>query len=598
MLPIYDDRMLPDANASLSQNAWLYSGALIGMRTPTALHTCVLGSTAKVFRIPNNFFDSVHLADSIWLEFTDINTDVVRSPVVGDTFDRYYFTSPSVQPLYNTAARIGATSGGVQTVGAANGPFILGIPAPTNAPGVTPAGGVSSINVTRSYVQTWVSAYGEEGPPSPPTTVTGKTDDTWAITLQAAAGGDLGTNRNLTRTRIYRTVTSSTGVATFFLVVDQAIATLTYNDTNSDTVVSANAQLLSTTWIAPPNDLAGWVSMPNGMIAGWRVSAPKEIWFCEPFRPHAWPAQYAVAVDYPIVGMGVVGQMLVVCTEGYPYALSGVNPASVTQLRLGSLEPCMSRGSVVSTQEGVYYASANGLCLVAQGAVLNLSKQILTKDRWLGLVLGLGTLHAAMISGAYYAWGTVRQGVFQPTAFEPTAFQQFDNTGAINGILLDVNNMNEGFNLLFNAAQPMSNVFNDTWTSEILLIRNNIVYTIDFTAAQPAYDAYVWRSKDWQLKFRDNLAAARAWFDIPPGTPAQSGVRNNTLVQTLAAGQYLLLRVYADDVLVLTWEVRTSGEIIRLPSGFKPEYYQFELNGVVKVKGLEFASSVKELRQV
>ena len=41
------------------------------------------------------------------------------------------------------------------------------------------------------------------------------------------------------------------------------------------------------------------------MIAGWKDN---EVWFCEPYRPHAWPVKYVVNVDYPIVGLGTIDQ--------------------------------------------------------------------------------------------------------------------------------------------------------------------------------------------------------------------------------------------------------------------------------------------------
>lgn len=65
------------------------------------------------------------------MEFADPNTDVVRSPVVDDQFDRYYIASSSLAPQYNTRARIEA--------GEPN--WLLGVPAPGCTPGVSVTGG-------------------------------------------------------------------------------------------------------------------------------------------------------------------------------------------------------------------------------------------------------------------------------------------------------------------------------------------------------------------------------------------------------------------------------------------------------------------------
>src|SRR5512139_1407386 len=125
MIPASDETILPQASSVHSENTWLYPGKLAGMRTFDLIKTLTAG-TAKVFRLPNTLVDSEHIADSVWMEFQNPHTDVVRSLVIGDTFDRYFWASSSAQPMYNTRARIAATSNA----------FKLGIPAP-GAPSIT-----------------------------------------------------------------------------------------------------------------------------------------------------------------------------------------------------------------------------------------------------------------------------------------------------------------------------------------------------------------------------------------------------------------------------------------------------------------------------
>src|SRR4051794_39020810 len=107
MVPAVADTLLPDRSAAHSENAWLYSGVLKGVASPELIRACTSG-TAKVFRIPNNYIDSAHLSDSVWLEFQDPDTDVTRALVLGDTFSRYYWAAPTHAPQYNTLARIAA----------------------------------------------------------------------------------------------------------------------------------------------------------------------------------------------------------------------------------------------------------------------------------------------------------------------------------------------------------------------------------------------------------------------------------------------------------------------------------------------------------
>lgn len=588
MIPAHDDKLLPDKAAALSLNAWLYSGALAGMNAPEAVHTCAGGvGISRVYRIPKSSTDSSHMSNADWLEFTNPDTDVLRATVVGDTFERYYWASSSAQPKYNTRTRIAAGNTG------GNAPFLLGIPAPSNAPGVIPAGGSSAITPTRAYVYTWVSAYGEEGPPSPPFVVTGKQDDTWAVTVTAAAAGDLGTNRNLTKVRIYRTVTSSTGVATYFLVVEQAIATTTYNDTLSDTVVSAQSGLQSTTWSAPPTDLKGWVTMPNGIFAGWRNN---EIWFCEPYRPHAWPAAYAIVTEFPVVGLGVIGQTLVICTQGSPAWCYGVHPSVMALSKISAFEPCWSRGSIVSAPEGVYYASPNGLIIINYGVAKNITKDLVTKERWQALA-PVSTLRAGRLGNAYYGFGGTTQGVFETTAFDTGSFAQVDFAGSVAGIIVDPTDMRVAFTTLSNAV-PADMTMTDPWSGEVFVLRLGVVYWIDISNQLPTQEVYTWRSKIFQAPEKKNFAAMRVYFETSSTTPGLNPVRNTNLVQTLASDKWGLIRVYADGVLVTTRELRTSGELMRIASGFKADYWQFEINARVKVFSLQFATSMKELAKI
>lgn len=581
MLPALDSQLLPDTNAALSKNTWLYSGTLKGINTPTLLRSNTTANVSKVYRIPNSFGDNVQ--DSTWMEFDNLDTDIVRAPVVGDTYKRYYWASSSTAPRYNTTDRIKT----------ALASYILGIPTPGSAPTLAATGGTSTVVIARAYSYTYISTYGEEGPPSPATNLTGKVDDTWTVTLPSTSGSSDLTDRSLAKRRIYRTITSSAGVATYFLVTEIAIGTNTYADTLSDTVVSANNQMNSTTWIAPPTDLKGFAAMPNGMIAGFREN---ELWFAEPYRPHAWPVQYVLAVEYPIVGLGVLGQTLVVCTQGFPTAATGINPSSISLSKLSAYEPCLSRGSIISSPEGVYYASQNGLVLVGGGTVQNITKELITKDRWKSIV-SVPTLRAARLGTAYYAFGSKRDGVFDTVAFNTTGFTQQDYSGSLNGILIDPASQRVAFSTM-SSDTPIANIINDPWSGEVFIVRDGKTYWLNVGDSNPIYSTYVWRSKIFQLAQRKNLGAIRVWFDIPPTSPVLNSVRNTALTQTVDADRYGVLRIYADDRLVATWELRASGDLIRPPSGYKAEFWQFEVEARVNVKSIQIGDTVEALKSV
>lgn len=567
MVPAVDDRLLPETAAVLSQNTFLYSGALVPLPQPKELHTLTNAAAAKVFRLPAAYSNSEYLYDSVWMEFEDPNTDVVRAPVFGETFDRYYWASSNAAPKYNTRARIENS----------DPEFLLGVTTPTVEPTVSPSGGVSSTMVTRAYVYTWVTAYGEESAPSPPQTVTGRIDDTWNITLTAPAADDVdGPDRDIDTVRIYRTITSASGVATFFYVTEQVQSDTSYADSESDDVISANSQLESTNWTPPPSDLQGMVVLPTGSVVGWREN---EVWFSEPYRPHAWPAAYVQTLEYPIVGLGVIGQTLVVCTQGYPVTMTGSHPSFMAPAKLTNFEPCSSRGSILSTPEGVYYASPNGLVLVNPGRAENITREMITKDKWQTLTK-VSRMRAARLGTAYYAFGSIAAGVFEESAWDPGWIELEDFTGAYAGVIIDPRAPRVAFNLL-SSDDPVTAVGNDPWSGELLMIRGGKVLWLDQVSTDTEPELAIWTSKVFQTSDRRNLAACRIYFEDVNGTPDTD---------------FGTFKLYADGRLVYTRELDRSGELFRLPSGFKADFWQFSLEVKVRVLSVQLATSVKELR--
>lgn len=582
MIPATDETLLPEINASLAKNTWVYQGTVQGIPTPKVLRTNTDDTITKVYRIPNNYTDAQHLVDSVWMEFTNIDTDVVRSVVIDDAFDRYYWAAPSLVPQYNTRVRI------------ANGDpsFTLGVPQPPT-PVLNIVGGVSATQRSTAYVLTYVSAYGEEGPPSNPVDGTGKVDASWNLTWAAADPNDLGVTRNLTLVRIYRTVTALDGTTTYFFVDEKPIATVAYSDTKTDAQVSLNELLSSTTWSAPPTDMVGLISLSNGMLAGFRKN---EVWFCEPYRPHAWPAQYTITTEFPIVGLGVMGQTLVVLTQGYIHTATGISPSNISIVKLAGILPCTSRGGILSAPEGVYFPSPAGLILVSGAGVLNVTKELIRKDKWLEYAQ-TSTLRAVRLNNAYYGFGSARFGVFDEDAFDNDAFTQEDFSGARAGILIDPTSQSVAFNIL-SSEDAIVNVMTDAWSGEVFIIRNGETQWIDIGDVNTIRDPYVWRSKLFQAEDKKNFVAQKVYFNTPSWLPALNPVPNASLVQALADDQWGLVRCYADGRLVHTRELRVSGEQMRLPSGFKADFWQWEIEARVELKSFQAATSTDELRQV
>ncbi len=589
MRPAVDSRLSDDNVADSSVNTYLYSGLLRGMVTPTHIRDLTSSTATFVYRIPNNQRDIEHVQDSLWLEFENLNTVALKPALVDDQFSRYYWSSPGQAPMYNSLARIQAGTNALK----------LGVPRPA-APTVTSSGGSTTVQA-RSYTYTWVTEFGEEGPPASPANIdTGFTDSTYTVSLTLPASTDTdGTDRLIANTNIYRSVTGADGTTTFFFVAQIPVASSSYTDTADDATIVLNSELQSTNWTAPPDDLEGWVSMPNGMIAGWRGS---EVWFSEPYRPHAWPSTYTQATDYKVIGLGVSGQMLAICTEANPYWGQGINPPAFTMSMIQTGEPCLSRGGILSAPEGVYYPSPNGLVLVQPGSVLNVSLTYLDKDSWKNVVR-LDTLRAARLGTAYYSWGAATTGIWDDDAFDQDAFEQNDLGGARQGVLLDPIRANVLVSQL-SSDTPTFNVFNDPWTGEVFLIRDGALYWLDVANLSPTREEYVWASKPFQTPNRRNLGAMKIYFDVDDTLPALNPTpiiydeATYDAQDTLNDDQWGVVALYADDVFAWARELRKSGELMRLPSGFEPIYYKIVVVARVNISSLHAAETVRDLAKI
>jgi hypothetical protein len=139
------------------------------------------------------------------------------------------------------------------------------------------------------------------------------------------------------------------------------------------------------------------------------------------------------------------------------------------------------------------------------------------------------------------------------------------------------------------------NVLLDQWTGVGMLVQDGGVWYYDFTDQAPTIVPYKWRSKTYQQLSAKNFEAIKIWFTVPPGTPPQIDRNTNDPQAALGPQQYGIVRVYADDQLWTTRELRKSGELLRIYSGIKVEQWAFEIEGRVNISNAQIATSVKEL---
>lgn len=609
IMPRRSARLLPDNGATVAANAKLLSGELRGYHETQLLHDFnpVGTAIARAFRLPTTTdAPSPILGSDQWLGFTDPNVDFVRTPVLEDSFERYYWTGDSTRlggvPQYNTRARINASLPSFQ----------LGIPTPVNAVSISaPPGTLES----RAYVYTFISAFGEEGPPSPPTVVTGSLG-TWAL-----SGFDTsipsGSNFDVTTIRIYRTVAGDSSDS-FFWVADISFGTTTFNDTAADTVVSNNFTLPSLTWTMPPATLQGIVAHPGGFLVGF---SGRDLWMSEPYHPHAWPLQYVLTCQTEIVGIAIFANCIIVTTTSHPYFAEGMSPLNVTLQKLDSVDPCVSRRSMATTMYGVYYSSPQGIIKHTGGETDLVTRQLFTREEWQDF-FSPSTVYAVPYGVEYIAFDTAAEGfIFSPTD-QTTPLTTLDRFSGVTAIQ------------------------QDPYTGDVYLVQNSQVRLWDPPKSTPF--TYTWKSREFDFPKPVNFGAFRLKFNPGVTTISPSQLTDYTTfnngriakplnclnlatingVRTMAVtgsvlpqirnpiagsplyplGQYssviggVTVNIFARDLssnwnLVFTWGVN-SERIFRLPTGFKSDGWQVELIGNVPVYSFAMAETAIELKNL
>jgi hypothetical protein len=409
--------------------------------------------------------------------------------------------------------------------------------------------------VTRSYLATFVNVYGEEGQPGGTVESSGPSDASWNLTIPQPPSDASYAPYGFVR--IYRTVTSAQGATDFYRVVTLPVGTLTFGDATSDTLLTE--VLESTTWAMPETGMSGLIRMPNGVFAAWKDN---KVFFSENYHPHAWPAEYIVSVDFPIVGCGVFGNSLVVCTTGNPSIVSGVKASAMSLQKTDAPLACLSRRSIVSAAEGVYYSTEDGLVLVGPSGVQVVTTDIISREQW-RTDYGSDTIKGAYQAGMYTGIRTVN-GITDMFRFKPS-------DPSSQGVV-------------YNDRAPL-NIGVEPWTGKPFIVDgDHKLYEWDKPGA--AHQSYTWRSREFIYPQPTNFTAFQAYFD-------------DTLSNILHLKVWATLRGNGSTVkkLVYNEDVSFSGKEIKLPSGFKSDIWQFEFTGTAELQAFLIATTAAELRR-
>lgn len=409
-------QLLDPIEAQIAENAKIYSGELRPWLNELKDADTNLSSLVRtIFKY----------RDDYWLEWSaDVN--VALGPISSDTTYRFYYTGDGIPKKSNfTMATTGAGAMPIEFLA-------MSVPIPSRVISATNNGGGAGDDRSVVWVWTAVTSWGEESAPSiASAVVTGLQGDsvdlsnmdfTWQasttyqlndyvipttpngymyICVQGGISGgsepswgttiDQDTTDNAAVWRAYEYVISAkriyrlnTGEATarYQFVAEITDTQTTYTDSKTDTEL---AEILRTGygdyayWSPPPQGLVGLVTLPGGIMAGF---VGKDIYFCEPYYPHAWPEEYVLTLDQTVVALGVMENNLVAATEANPYIITGTHPESMTPVKMPTSLPCVSKRGLVSYPFGVLYPSTGGLVLVSEGRASVITDGFYRQKEW------------------------------------------------------------------------------------------------------------------------------------------------------------------------------------------------------------------------
>lgn len=602
--------LLDNATGQRAVNTKVYAGDLRGWYKSKAVtpgfSTIANGETIYKILDQSN--------DDRWIVW-DSTVWAARSPLLDET------QPPGSNIFYTENLELKKTNATLAGDSSFNGQppqdwYYGGVQAPTTALSVTRIGG-GVVAETRVYTYTFVEEFGGTEQESAPAPVSAEVD--WAVTNTI----DLSNfddpfgyaNTNITKVRIYRSVTSVGGDPAFLLVAEINASSLlptpsahVYNDAVD--VADLGVPLPSATWLEPPQ-MSGVVLHPGGFLIGWHR---REIIISEVNAPHAYPLAYRYVIDHDIVGMGVYGQSVAIMTEGYPYVMSGLLPEAMSPEKVPILEPCVSERSITADDMGVMYASPNGICMIGSGTGGLATGNLFTRDEF--SKFNPTTIRSAVYNGKYFAF--YMQGEQRPL---PSG-----------GIILDRALPSSPLSLT--SVEAMA-VYVDPATAKLYYLEGTTIY--EWEGDRFNNFPFEWLSKRFIFEAPTNLAAVEIGADFisieaaeqaeearqevidannalwASGDPLNSTFNaaplnvydiNGSIMQnipSLVDDRFVQFTLYAEKEGAMV-EVYNStylaNGVYRLPSGLKSQKFEIKLAGNLEFRYIKLASSMKELARL
>lgn len=573
--PRVSPRLLPANGAQIARSTRLENGELAPTRKPFAVYDlpgAVEGTVKTIYK---------HLDD--WLYWATI-VNAVPGPVAQD---RLYYTGDGVPKM-----RVGSGGGAVV--------YDLKLEAPVGALTAVNGGVVGAITATRLYVYTWVTDFGEESEPNPVSNALVVSPGN-PVTLSGFASAPAG--RNITKQRIYRSQTGTSGGTNFYFLEERAATNGNYVDTIP--VDDFSEPLPSVDFNPPPDTLTGLVAMPNGIMAAY---SGKDLYFCEPYQPHAWPEKYIQTTDYDITGLAVTGTTLVVSTKGKLYVASGTTPDTMVMDKLDLNLPGLNQQGMTDLGYAVVYPSHDGLVKVVDGGGASMpTGDLFTRDQWLRFN------PANMVCGQFY-------GRF----FGAYSYVDAEGATRTGTIIIDLSGQD---NFVIDSPYKPDAMFYELASGSLFMVIGTTVYEWD--SRNSINDNFTWRSKAFVMpaptnfgailfevdqreaqqaiiEYEEEVAAIRAENAVRYASGNLLGSLNATPLNTypvdgdalipVPIGPTVSVNIYADGEFYAT--ITGAGRMQRIPGGKLARQWEVEIVGNVAIQDLTMATTGQELRSI
>lgn len=522
-IPRRHPRLLPQSYAQVARNTRLDDGAITTFRVATQAHN--FGMTIRrVVRFGGQ-----------WVGWSSADVAAVPGPIADN---RLYITGEG-QPKM----RVGSTT------------YNLALPGPTQRPTIALIGDPDDDPEEERvvYAYTFRTEFFEESAPSPLSL-----PRTWRsgqiVRVSSFATGAL--NRGISHIRIYRSQTSALGTTDLYFVREVALGTGQFDhDIETDPLQEV---IQTTDYDTPVAGLQGVIAMPNGMMAAF---AGREVFFSEPYRPHAWPRKYALTVDHPVVGLVAFGPVLAILTQSTPYIAQGNSPEVMIMEKMEQNLPCLARHGIVDLGYAAAYPSHEGLVLISATGAQVVSRTLFTREQW--RIMQPATFRAAQHDGRYLV------------SYQPIG------AGTRKTGLIDLSGEQPFF---IEATGDAISWYAEPGTGTLFYIPSpgtaGTVMQWDAPGAAPQKQR--WRGRLNVLPMLTNFGAAlvdaeQAPANKPAGEPDAT------------------VRVFADGALVR--QFTTLNQPVRLPSGFAATQWEVEVEGYAPITGISIATSIDQLAE-